>query len=518
MFHHLTICRQQQLLKYCSNNINSNVPVGFMRRVMTILSSVMVTQKQRLYRDPLHQQLLLLQQRHFSSSSSSSSSYPSSKQQWMMSGRVCPTMNKRRLQFQPTTSTATSTATVTPYIMNGKIIPFHIKDLHTIQQQKHQYYHNDESLSTSSSSPPSLVSYQVNRNSIDNNNNNNNDKLTVVLDLDECLVHSRFLYTSLDAAIYTHQLLHYQQAQQQQQINSDSNINTNGGSGTYDSFRMVLSNVHSPPTTSTGITLQNNDPIHVHVFIRPGCIEFLSHVISLYDTYIYTAAISVYANPILDYLSNAVQQYNSHNSDTTTTTISTTATASTDNDSIFRGRFYREHCIYDPTTKQYFKDLSLLHTYNHQLDTNIPSQINKMVLIDNNPISLMKNPNNGILVDSFYGPFHPSTDINKQNEITATDNTFDNVLQYLNELSNANDVRPIIETKNKMIMQQSNTIASSTNDTSATTATTITTTTGSANQNTTDTNISSSSSSSSSTASKSITMNNNHQQQKSIIL
>ena len=55
----------------------------------------------------------------------------------------------------------------------------------------------------------------------------------------------------------------------------------------------------------------------------------------------------------------------------------------------------------------------------------------RVVLVDNNPLSFLPNPSNGILVSSFYDD--------------PKDDTLEAVMELLNELDESEDVRPILE-------------------------------------------------------------------------
>ena len=193
--------------------------------------------------------------------------------------------------------------------------------------------------------------------------------LVVVLDLDECLVHSQFF--SPHAARLAHQLPHGHA--------SSWNYSTTASSPhrRVDSFR---------------ITLPDGDIVHVNK--RPHLETFLEHVTSRYETHVFTAAMEVYASPVLDKL------------DPTNT--------------MFDKRWYRESCAM--ADGAYIKDLGAL---------NINPE--RTVLVDNNPISFLANPENGILVNSFYND--------------PEDETLRAVLDLLDELDETDDVRPVLEAR-----------------------------------------------------------------------
>ena len=85
---------------------------------------------------------------------------------------------------------------------------------------------------------------------------------------------------------------------------------------------------------------------------------------------------------------------------------------------IFKRRLYREGCT--PTgTGAFAKDLNL-----HFKD------LSRVVLVDNNPVSLMRQPDNGLLVPSFFD--------DPQDDVLPT------VLDFLRQLSKEKDIRPVI--------------------------------------------------------------------------
>jgi Dullard-like phosphatase family protein len=196
--------------------------------------------------------------------------------------------------------------------------------------------------------------------------------LVVVLDMDECLLHSHFF--TPQAAKLAHQV-----APSTKEWNSTSNPNADEDEddATVDTFYL---------------TLPDGDVVLVHQ--RPHLLQFLEHVTSRYETHIFTAAVSVYAKPVLDRL-DPFQQ--------------------------LAGRWYRESCLFQ--NNAYVKDLNILQKPN----------LDRVVLVDNNPLSFMANPENGILVQSFYKD--------------ASDNTLLAVLDLLQELEHEPDVKPVLERK-----------------------------------------------------------------------
>jgi len=264
-------------------------------------------------------------------------------------------------------------------LVNGKQIPFHINDLKAASSSS---LSSSSSLfgSNSSSTTGSRQQVSPQQQQQKQRRKQYDSDLIVVLDLDECLIHSIFLQNPQEASVYAHQL----KQQHHHQQRSDNNNN-----GMVDSFR---------------VSLPDGELVHVHV--RPGLIPFLRHVTSRYETHIFTAAMQVYAKPVLDYLCSSVRAG---------------LVCDRDNSSVFAGRWYRKHCTWDPNLRAYVKDLSKLAALQAP---------HKTVLVDNNPLSFYANPENGILVNSFYQD--------------ASDNTLAAVTEVLADLEDCQDVRPVL--------------------------------------------------------------------------
>ncbi|GMH55321.1 hypothetical protein TrRE_jg10841 [Triparma retinervis] len=113
------------------------------------------------------------------------------------------------------------------------------------------------------------------------------------------------------------------------------------------------------------LELPDGDVVRVNK--RPGLDAFLKSVSSQFEVHVFTAAMSVYASPVLDVLDPS--------------------------GSMFSQRYYREMCVYDESLNVYVKDLA-------NLDLGHP--MGRVVLVDNNPMSFLSQPSNGILVSNFY--------------------------------------------------------------------------------------------------------------------
>eukprot|EP00559_Dactyliosolen_fragilissimus_P007218 CAMPEP_0184864096 /NCGR_PEP_ID=MMETSP0580-20130426/13731_1 /TAXON_ID=1118495 /ORGANISM="Dactyliosolen fragilissimus" /LENGTH=258 /DNA_ID=CAMNT_0027362743 /DNA_START=739 /DNA_END=1515 /DNA_ORIENTATION=+ len=215
--------------------------------------------------------------------------------------------------------------------------------------------------------------------------------LVVVLDMDECLIHSQFL---------SHTSMEYRQ----QEDRSQSSLHSSKSQLSVDCFHMEL---------------ENGEAIHVNK--RPRLDDFLASITSRYETHVFTAAMEVYASPLLDKLDP--------------------------DGTMFSKRFYRDSCTFDSSLGVYVKDLSKILTSDeingfHSDRVNydgLLQQVNdsfnekRVVLVDNNPYSFIANPSNGILVSNFYDD--------------PKDDTLGAVMELLVELEQHEDVRPVLESK-----------------------------------------------------------------------
>jgi hypothetical protein len=351
-------------------------------------------------------------------------------------------------------------------------------------------YSLNSSLSSSSSSSSTIqmkhlsqtssaaTTTRINNDDYSNSSNTNNrgrkyeSDLIVVLDMDECLIHSQFLSNPKNNVDDK-----YRQIEDRPNSNDNNNSNNTNESRNTNNNNNVSNTTTNATTTATStwstgdslvlnacdsfrITLPDGDIVNVNK--RPNLDIFLSTITSKYETYIFTAAMEIYAAPVLNIL------------DPTGT--------------MFCGRLYRESCIYDPVLGVYSKNLcdvlrlrqqqqqqqqqqqaqQLLicddeHEQNGIIvppttttttiidDTNDQSNSSatqptttaaaaifecderRVVLVDNNPLSFIPNPSNGILVSSFYDD--------------PKDDTLEAVMELLYELDEYNDVRPILDDK-----------------------------------------------------------------------
>ena len=189
--------------------------------------------------------------------------------------------------------------------------------------------------------------------------------LVVVLDLDECLIHSEFV--TGPGAEYAHQVKR-----------------ANGaalGESSVDTFN---------------ITLPDGELVCVHE--RPHLREFLARVSEKYETHVFTAGMDVYAQAV-------VKMLDPHGT-------------------IFTGIWSRESCTFDSSLGAYVKKLDFAWG---------GDKLKRTVLVDNNPLSFLANPENGILVSNFYND--------------PKDTTLPAVLDLLHELDDEHDVRPVLDAR-----------------------------------------------------------------------
>lgn len=263
--------------------------------------------------------------------------------------RARPSVNPQARQRRPT--------------IRGETIAFHVKDLANgssplsrlahhgpaaalqTDDDEDDWLFNDEDIANKKSAAPARQ-YE--------------SDMIVVLDMDECLIHSQFLTNNPGAKFYAHQV-----------ARNSKDENGESVKGRVETFRF---------------NLPDGDLVQVNK--RPFLEEFLQEVTSKYETHIYTAAMKVYAEPILDMLDPRGDR--------------------------FAQRWYRESCDLDKNMGAYVKNLGSLplqkkttEKTNHNLSyeeylqkTNGAAaahidknhHLRRVVLVDNNPLSFLANP------------------------------------------------------------------------------------------------------------------------------
>ncbi|KAL3927760.1 MAG: hypothetical protein SGBAC_012948 [Bacillariaceae sp.] len=230
-------------------------------------------------------------------------------------------------------------------VVNGKSVAFHVNDL------KPNNYSSHSKISTEAK-PKKIRDYE--------------SDMVVVLDMDECLIHSQFMQGP--GARYAHQV---RQTRGWQEDHSQS----------VDTFEIFL---------------PGGESARVHE--RPFLHDFLQAVSEKYETHLFTAGMEVYATPI-------IKRLDPHGT-------------------IFTDCWYRDSCVMDPTLGAYVKDLDFAWG---------GDQLKRTVLVDNNPLSFLANPDNGILVSSFFKD--------------PSDKTLLAVQDLLHTLDQEEDVRPVLDAR-----------------------------------------------------------------------
>jgi|UniRef100_K3WRS1 CTD small phosphatase-like protein 2 len=177
------------------------------------------------------------------------------------------------------------------------------------------------------------------------------ERIALVLDMDECLVHSKF-YNEVE----------YRQSEYRPTALAQYD----------DSFEIVM-----------------DDGERAIVHKRPGLDKFLEEASKHFDVYVFTAGLEAYGKPILDELDPK--------------------------GTLFTGRFFRESC--QQRKGMFLKDLRVVR-----------KDLSKVILVDNNPVSFLMQPSNGIPVPSFYDD--------------ANDRTLESLTKVLTSLRELDDVRP----------------------------------------------------------------------------
>ncbi|KAJ0404301.1 hypothetical protein P43SY_003214 [Pythium insidiosum] len=178
------------------------------------------------------------------------------------------------------------------------------------------------------------------------------ERVALVLDMDECLVHSKFYNEMVEC-----RQDEYRPADLQEYA---------------DTFEIEM-----------------DDGERALVYKRPGLDHFLEEASKHFDLYVFTAGLEAYGKPILDVLDPK--------------------------GTIFAGRFFRESC--QMRKGMFLKDLRVVR-----------NDLSRVILVDNNPVSFLMQPSNGIPVPSFYDD--------------AADRTLESLTKVLLSLREVDDVRP----------------------------------------------------------------------------
>lgn len=120
------------------------------------------------------------------------------------------------------------------------------------------------------------------------------------------------------------------------------------------------------------LTLPDGSYQNIYVAKRPGVDRFLREMCEMFEVVIFTASLSRYADPVIDFLSEGMWQLDD-------------GAASVN----IRHRLYRESCLF--LQGLYVKDLSRLGR-----------NLEHTVIVDNSPASFILQPGNGIPIRSWF--------------------------------------------------------------------------------------------------------------------
>jgi Dullard-like phosphatase family protein len=190
-------------------------------------------------------------------------------------------------------------------------------------------------------------------------------QLCVVLDMDETLIHSQF-----------NSAVEYRQAEERQEAKSKHDFVVNIGAG------------------------EDGSDETARVYMRPGLAKFIERGSSMFEFVVFTAALSVYAKPVLDKI---------------------------DPQKRFAARLYREATV-TYKGQPFVKDLNLLGR-----------DMRRTIIIDNNPYAMLATPDNAMPILSYYDD--------------PTDRELDKALALLQEMRNLEDVRPYLKKRFKFRQQ-----------------------------------------------------------------
>lgn len=194
--------------------------------------------------------------------------------------------------------------------------------------------------------------------------NKDRGKLCVVVDMDETLLHTEFI--DIDNTLF-------QQAEERELATRKAD------------FKMKLR-----------CSLFGGNAKLLKVYLRPGLKEFLKLASEHFELVVFTAALPVYANAVLDKIDKNKGGYVAHR--------------------LFRG------ATVSFNGQRFVKDLSRLGR-----------DMRRTVLIDNNPFAMLASPDNAIPILSFFD--------------STEDTELSKVLDLLMQLKNMDDVRPYLKQK-----------------------------------------------------------------------
>ena len=236
-------------------------------------------------------------------------------------------------------------------------------------------------------------------------------QLTVVLDMDETMIHSEFAteLRSTNARRYNKYIryfrTHYQSQSKLHSVNDTKQCMTKVYRFQQPDrpFDMLL-DIHF-----------NTDQTHEYVFVhtRPHLTQFLRHLQdNKYEVIVFTAALPDYANAVLD---------------------------AVDTNHCIQHRLYRQH-----TTKYnglaYVKSLS-----------GLGRDLRRVVLVDNNPLAMYAQPDNGIPIIDYYGGDVTRDDEMRYKSMSSESCKYQrddcellHILKLIDQLNGVQDVRLVL--------------------------------------------------------------------------
>lgn len=124
----------------------------------------------------------------------------------------------------------------------------------------------------------------------------------------------------------------------------------------------------------------NNVATLYYVHKRPYCDHFLREIAKWYELQIFTASVREYADPIIDWLEGDISaRINPHDPQSTP-------------QKVFTRRYYRQDCTYRPGVG-YIKDLSKFFTKEDDLKS--------VVILDNSPVSYALHEDNAVMIEGW---------------------------------------------------------------------------------------------------------------------
>lgn len=200
------------------------------------------------------------------------------------------------------------------------------------------------------------------------------------------------------------------------------------------------SSTYSKKGRAIEVKVKGSIPTLYHIYKRPYVEEFLSVVYQWFDLVCFTASIKEYADPVIDYLEEQVLAKDMLKKSIKRSKMEMPTR-------IFSKRFYRDSCIF-VDGKGYIKDLSVLVKSGRMRSSSLSSNVSgrstskgiskekdysKVIIIDNSPISYVKHQDNGLMIEGWIND--------------PDDTELMNLLPLLHSLRFVSDVRCILGLK-----------------------------------------------------------------------